>query len=1361
MAGDIRVERSVFGSALVTGDRNTVNVVTVVYAADVQRQLSTDPAASRNPYRGLDAFDETSASLFFGREQVVGNLVARLDRVSSSVIPGGRRLLAVMGPSGCGKSSVILAGLLPALAQTRSPWLRDATVLVFRPRHAPVESLADALGRTSAGQALPETARRALAARLREAARSGSPDSVVRVMQDAMPHDRPLLLVVDQFEELYTLCRPDDPADAAQQAAAKAERDTFVAALLAGAAEPDGRISVLLTLRSDFYGALTEHPALSAAVSEGHILVPAMERHELRRAIAEPARISGRPLPPHIVERLLDEADAASGTALPLLSFALFQIWEAVRDGADPDAALAALGGVGGALAQRADTVLEGLSKPAQALARDAFLAAVQLGEGGRDTSRRVLLEEAVPDGAAPAARAALEPFVSARLLVIAAATDRRVWIELPHEALIRHWHTLRSWIDAERDDLRLLHRAQEAAHAWHDAARKRGSLWRPPDLVRLQQLSRRRPLPALPAAFLAASARDHRFARRAAWAFGALFLLVAVGGAFALYAKRQSDLARQLADITAKQLSETNIALAAARTDLAATELATLSGQSTRSGDAMTGMLLALEAADETGPRRISAARAALLDAWLANREVAALHGDSFLTATAFLDSDFHLRLVSARGMTDWDITPGTKPASHTAVDALLKSTNGFFGWASSADGSRAAATGENGITQVFGPAGHVMTIPAQFGGRGEQLAMSDDGRRLAAAAAEGALTVWRVDVPAGTPEFEIRLPGTSAVALSRNGQILAAGTKGGEVRLWHLGRPDVTPTIFHCEAAPSMLLFDQQGDKLFTLSGGQANVWDLLPTAPAARRLVGHSGAVYGAAFSANGTHIVTTSGDLTARVWDLTDPSRPTAVLSGHTEAISHARFSPDGTRVVTASTDGTARVWDVSAGPITAPIVLIGHVGWVNDASFSPDGSRVLTNGRDGTARVWDVSTDRPRATTLPGGGGAISPDGHIIAVATADGTVSLHDLRRPERPLAEIPGRGRPMRLVSFGGDGHMLVTADTDGTLSVWRLAAGGPSLLGMVKPTVQGWMLSASFSPDGARLLTTWTDAQARIWSTADLGHEPLVLAGRYGTNFGGWGLEAAFSPDGRHVLTTWPEHATWLWDISAAAPRYDVLVETPSAFRAAFSPDGDRIALGFSNGSSEIWRRSNAQMSLLHRMPGGSRAIGKLSFSADGKRLVTQAMGGEIRIWDLAGDEPRSTVLDSTDEGIQDFDISHDGSRLVVASASGSARLWDLAGPTPAASELVAPGNSFLRVGRASFAEDGSQVIITASDGKVRVFDTPPIEQLEADARRSLTRCLTTAQREAAGLRVPAEATADRNVVPGPPCNVGAAAF
>ena len=165
-------------------------------------------------------------------------------------------------------------------------------------------------------------------------------------------------------------------------------------------------------------------------------------------------------------------------------------------------------------------------------------------------------------------------------------------------------------------------------------------------------------------------------------------------------------------------------------------------------------------------------------------------------------------------------------------------------------------------------------------------------------------------------------------------------------------------------------------------------------------------------------------------------------------------------------------------------------------------------------------------------------------------------------------------------------------------------------------------------------------------------------------------------------------------------------------------------------------------------------------MSFSADGKRLVTQALGGEIRVWDLASGQPRSTVLDSMDEGIQDFDINGDGSRLVVASASGSARLWDRPAPRPR-SVPVAPGNRWLRVERTSFGPDGSRVVVTASDEKVRLIDTPPIDELEADARRSLTRCLTTAQREAAGLPIPTGATADRNFVSGPPCDGVAAKF
>ena len=550
------------GAALVSGQGNTV---TIIYGAEVLRgrsiergmaDLPSEQGLGPNPYRGLDAFDETSAAFFFGREALAGSL---LDRVVELMAPapaaGGRvRLLATMGPSGSGKSSVARAGLVPALVRTTAPWLRAAEVVVLRPGASPVDALAAALARLATGDPASIEKQGEIARELRAEAGRKRFDVLSRFA--AMWRGAgPLVVLVDQFEETYTLCRPVDPADEGQITAKRDERDAFIHTLLHAASEPGGRVCVVLTLRSDFYGALAEHPTLSKVVAGSHEIVPAMDRDDLYRAVAEPARAAGRSLDPGLVGRVLDGVEAGGGAAaLPLVQYALFQIWEGMRDGENPAETLTKLGGIGGALAGRADRILEAMpSERERALAQRVFLATVQPGEGSRDTRRRAWLDEAVPAGITVAeAQHALQPFVDERLLVMGAAAageaevDGRVWLELPHEALIRHWHTLRVWVDAQRDSLKFSRRLQEASERWH---RREGDLWQGIDLQGLEQHARLHPLTVDQVNFLVASKRAAGKRRRREWALVAVLALSAIGSAAAslyIYDQRTQALAQR-----------------------------------------------------------------------------------------------------------------------------------------------------------------------------------------------------------------------------------------------------------------------------------------------------------------------------------------------------------------------------------------------------------------------------------------------------------------------------------------------------------------------------------------------------------------------------------------------------------------------------------------------------------------------------------------------------------------------------------------------------------------------------------------------------------------------------------------------
>jgi hypothetical protein len=291
---------------------------------------------------------------------------------------------------------------------------------------------------------------------------------------------------------------------------------------------------VALTLRLDFFGALSDHPFFGDALSHHHVLVGPMLDEELRNAIAKPAEHSGFTLPQPVIDRLVDQA-RHNASALPLVQHALYRFWsrlEAAQDDESREAALNSLTDIGPSMAQTADQLMGTLDGGSQGLAWPAFLAGVQLGEGVTDTRRRVSMREILPSEADEAAlRSAIEPFVEERLLSVGGDPDSpyTTWVEITHEALIEHWGNLRSRLTPEaREKLRLERQAQEAAELWRAG---KGGVWQGPSFVLLRQLGRDRRLTKPVKAFLAASERIRLV--QLVSAFAAVMLLVfAAGGA-------------------------------------------------------------------------------------------------------------------------------------------------------------------------------------------------------------------------------------------------------------------------------------------------------------------------------------------------------------------------------------------------------------------------------------------------------------------------------------------------------------------------------------------------------------------------------------------------------------------------------------------------------------------------------------------------------------------------------------------------------------------------------------------------------------------------------------------------------------
>jgi class 3 adenylate cyclase len=350
--------------------------------------LSTPLPAGACPYRGLLAFEAEDADLFFGREGVVSELIARLTP---------RRLLAVVGASGSGKSSVLRAGLVAAVRSGRVSGIDRAMLL------------------TPGGQPKLE------------------------VLDDPR-----LLVVVDQFEELFTLC---DDVD---------RREAFIEALL-GLEAP-----VVIGMRADLYGRVSALAELARAVSENQVLLGAMTDTELERAVTDPAQLAGLRLEPGLVELILRDVAGEPG-ALPLMSHALSVTWER-RDGRTLTVeGYRASGGVASAVARTADAVVSSLPQEQRDLTRGVFLRLTELGEGIEDARRRVAIDELTPEGTPPATvRALLDQLADARLVTLSNGTA-----EVAHEVLIREWPTLRGWLEEDRAGTRLHRQLDHASRQW------------------------------------------------------------------------------------------------------------------------------------------------------------------------------------------------------------------------------------------------------------------------------------------------------------------------------------------------------------------------------------------------------------------------------------------------------------------------------------------------------------------------------------------------------------------------------------------------------------------------------------------------------------------------------------------------------------------------------------------------------------------------------------------------------------------------------------------------------------------------------------------------------------------------------
>jgi WD40 repeat protein/energy-coupling factor transporter ATP-binding protein EcfA2 len=1129
-------------------------------AADLAGPAAEYPDVLEAPYAGLAAFRRGDADRFFGRARLVDEVVARVR---------DQRMVAVFGPSGSGKSSVLMAGLLPILVPDKAS---DRSVVLTPGRH-PLEECAVRLS------ALVGASPAGLRTELAED--PGALHLCIRQAAANRPDDADFVLVVDQFEELFTLC--EDPA----------ERAAFVAALTTAATAPTSRTRVVLGVRADFYGNCGEYPELVDALRDGQILVGAMTADELREAITGPAEAVGCRVETALVSRLVSDATGQPG-ALPLVSHALRETWRRRRGTVLSLGAYEAAGGIHHALARTADAVYTELDDDRRQVAHQLFLRLTALGEGTDDTKRRVRRDEL---DESPATAEVLERLAGARLITVDGDG-----IEITHEALIRHWPRLRGWLDDDRDGLRVHRQLTEATQLWEAHDREQGSLLRGARLTQAENMAatKRSTLTDREREFLEASlaartqeqtAARRRIRRtRQLVALLAILLVVASVSLFSAVRAQNSATAQRNAAVVGSVLSDANLlrdtnpalslqlTLAAYRTDptprardalLNALDTPYASridadnyiGQGAQSLD---GNLLALpelqgtalwDISDRYRPRRLPEA--------LASGELAAFGPDRAL-----------LLKTRQRKYEIWDLHDPRRPRQ-LATLGVDKSSEDSFGPSAagySADGRAAATIDYDGtarlwdLTDLARPRVRAVLMPAidAAAGDGEaHVVLSPRGDRLVVANSPDSMQLW--DITEDRPRRLAVLSGDDA-AFTPDGRTLAVDDGRESVQLWDVPRAGAPHRLaaFTNRADVHSLAFSR-GTGLLAVGDvkGSVSLWnvaDIRHPVPLTD-LSGQLDGVWTATFGPRGDTLVTTD-HTSVRIWDLG------SVLVSHPDAVTAVRLNHRGDLLATGGADKTVRLWHVDDDR-SRHLATLGLPYQPRSLTISPDDRVLLVDG-SGPTEIWDIAEPtRPvRAATLPetyiADSIAFNPKDSTVVITHLNRTTNIYDLADPYHP--ELVDDLAPYRVetVAFHPDGDLLGVGN-GGYYEIWDPTAHVTSRKLAMRQVLVG---AGTFGPDGRTLSLFHADTrETELLDIADPRKPALLSTFRPSTPVSGgyrWGAPPpAYFADGHRLAVLDGVTTVRLWDITD--PRKPASV-TAFTFghrigAMAVSPDGRQL--------------------------------------------------------------------------------------------------------------------------------------------------------------------------------------------------------
>ncbi|MFK0729809.1 MAG: CHAT domain-containing protein [Gloeotrichia echinulata HAB0833] len=1243
------------------------------------------------PFLGLYPFRVENQKFFFGREGLIIQLQQKLEKDN---------FLAVFGASGSGKSSVVLAGLIPALTKKQP----DLVMAYMTPSSNPIEQLHA---------------------------------SLLEVQNQSS------VIVIDQFEELFTLCTDDK------------HRILFIEELLVIVQQQ----KVVITMRADFWGECASYPQLKELIQSRQELIGPMDTAELRKSMEMQAAQVGLRFEAGLSNQILDDVQGEPG-AMPLLQHALLELWKRRHGRWLRAQEYEAIGGVNMAIAQTADAFYDSCTPQEQEQVKNIFIRLTRLddstqeGQKRRDTRRRVWLEELIPTVNNQDLIERLLKRLSgegARLVVTSldSATQREE-VEVAHEALIRYWPRLLKWLDENRSLLLLRENIRQVALDWDDNKKDESYLvHRGGRLEEAQELlAQSNFLNLLETDYIQScqklrdrqqqeqKARRRREIRTNRTIFGGT-VIVFITTSLGLIAFRKGYEA-QLSK--ADSLNQSSFLFSKSHKYLQSLTAGIKSAKilkKTQFWTKISGGIINDKDQIDYQSRVIAALQQGIYGVKARNyltglkSSVRSLvfSPDGTIIATLSLDKTVQLRNLQGKelelktpGLTNYNagitglvFSPDSKTIITTSVDnsiitwdlegnelssTLLKPDRAVTSVVFSPDSKTMATISNYKTVKLWDLQGNQLKKsdkqpkrPFQHQEEITTLAFSPDGETIATGSQDNTVILWDLDGNQ-LQTFEVHEGDITSLAFSPDGSILASGAKDNSVILWNLGGKLLQTFTGH-QAGVTSVAFSLDGKNIASASlDNTVKIWDL--AGKTLQTLNEHKYAVTSVVFISNTNTIAAASQDNTVQLWNFQSNFLPmfsgyqprvpiNDLLGGFISVVFAPKLPTNAQRcniLAAASKNNTVLLWDLNSNRRQT---LTGHKYAVTSVAFSPNCDMIASGSVDNTIILWDLTGKKLQTFTghqATVTSVAFSPDSKNLVSGSDDKTVILWDLTG--KKLQTFTGHKAGITSVAFHLDGYRLASASLDRTVIIWDLT--GKKLQTLIGH--QAAVTSIAFSNDGKTLASASDDKTIKLW---DLnvehklkGHQDTINA-------------VVFSHDGKSLASGSDDNTIKLWDLKGNLPK--TLTSHRSAVKnIVFSADDQTLASASENKNIKLWDLNGK---LRKTLTSHQDSVTNIVFSADGTTLGYVSKDHRVKLWDFLNENLLRNLEDDQDQ-VTNIAFSPDGTTVAVVSKDQTVELRNLQGNL-----LTTFKGHKAAVKNIVFSYDGKIVASASEDNTVILWD------------------------------------------------------